>query len=75
MHKKLFIPGPTEVRDDILAAQAQPLIGHRMKAMTELYTGLINKTKEILATREHIPNKKERRKIRQEKAKRKGKNE
>jgi len=35
----------------------------------------IKLTKEILATREHIPNKKERRKIRQEKAKRKGKNE
>jgi aspartate aminotransferase-like enzyme len=54
MHKKLFIPGPTEVRDDILSAQAQPLIGHRMKAMTELYTGLINKTQEFLATKNFI---------------------
>jgi len=51
MHKKLFIPGPTEVREDILLAQSQPLIGHRMKAMTELYTGLINKTQELLATK------------------------
>jgi aspartate aminotransferase-like enzyme len=51
MHKKLFIPGPTEVREDILAAQAKPLIGHRMKAMTELYTGIINKIQELLETK------------------------
>jgi predicted phosphoserine aminotransferase len=50
MHKKLFIPGPTEVRKDILEAQATPLIGHRMKAMTELYTGMISKLKELLKT-------------------------
>jgi predicted phosphoserine aminotransferase len=50
MHKKLFIPGPTEVRQDILEAQATPLIGHRMKAMTELYTGMISKLKELLKT-------------------------
>ncbi|MBE0432729.1 alanine--glyoxylate aminotransferase family protein [candidate division WOR-3 bacterium] len=53
MHKKLFIPGPTEVRQDILDAQAKPMIGHRMKAFTELYTGLINKLKELLQT-EHF---------------------
>lgn len=51
MHKKLFIPGPTEVREDILKEQAQPLIGHRMKAMTELYTGIIAKIQELLATK------------------------
>jgi len=51
MHKKLFIPGPTEVRDDILKEQSLPLIGHRMKAMTELYTGIINKTQELLNTK------------------------
>jgi len=50
MHKKLFIPGPTEVRQDILEAQATPLIGHRMKAMTELYTGIISTLKELLKT-------------------------
>jgi len=51
MHKKLFIPGPTEVRKDILDAQAEPLIGHRMKAMTELYTGIIGKLQELLTTK------------------------
>jgi aspartate aminotransferase-like enzyme len=33
---KLWIPGPTHVRPEILAEQTQPLIGHRSKAMTEL---------------------------------------
>ena len=50
MHKKLFIPGPTEVRQEVLDAQAKPLIGHRMGAFTELYTGIINKLKELLKT-------------------------
>jgi predicted phosphoserine aminotransferase len=50
MHKKLFIPGPTEVRQDILDAQAKPMIGHRMKSFTELYTGIISKLKELLQT-------------------------
>ncbi|UCD19200.1 MAG: alanine--glyoxylate aminotransferase family protein [candidate division WOR-3 bacterium] len=51
MHKKLFIPGPTEVRKEVLDAQAQPMIGHRMKAFTELYTGIISKLKELLETK------------------------
>ena len=29
MYKKLFIPGPTHVREEILEAQAVPMIGHR----------------------------------------------
>ncbi|MFN0241671.1 MAG: pyridoxal-phosphate-dependent aminotransferase family protein [Planctomycetota bacterium] len=33
---KLWIPGPTEVRPEILAECARPMIGHRSKAMTAL---------------------------------------
>jgi len=33
---KIWIPGPTHVRPEILAEQTQPIIGHRSKAMTEL---------------------------------------
>jgi aspartate aminotransferase-like enzyme len=33
---KLWIPGPTEVRREILAECARPMIGHRSKAMTTL---------------------------------------
>ncbi len=54
MHKKLFIPGPTEVRQDILDAQATPLIGHRMKEMTTLYTGIFAKLQELLETKHFI---------------------
>lgn len=33
---KIWIPGPTFVRNEILAEQTQPMIGHRSKAMTDL---------------------------------------
>jgi aspartate aminotransferase-like enzyme len=32
----LWIPGPTEVRPEILAEQSRPMIGHRSKGMSEL---------------------------------------
>jgi len=32
---QLWIPGPTEVRPEILAACAHPMIGHRSATMTE----------------------------------------
>ncbi len=51
MAKKLFIPGPTEVRDDILKAQAQPMIGHRSKDFGVLYENIINKIKKALNTK------------------------
>jgi predicted phosphoserine aminotransferase len=33
---RFFLPGPTEVRPDVLMAQTRPMIGHRGKAMEEL---------------------------------------
>src|SRR5688572_5783820 len=33
---KIWIPGPTHVRPEVLAEQSQPMIGHRSKAMIEL---------------------------------------
>lgn len=33
---RFFLPGPTEVHPDVLAAQTRPMIGHRGKAMEEL---------------------------------------
>ena|SRR3990170_167173 len=43
MHKKLLIPGPTEVSQEILKEQAHPLIGHRSKEFSEFYSGITNK--------------------------------
>ena len=54
MHKKLFIPGPTEVREDILQAQAKPMIGHRSKDFSALYEGIVNKIKKALNTQNHV---------------------
>ncbi|MDR0373787.1 MAG: aminotransferase class V-fold PLP-dependent enzyme [Nitrososphaerota archaeon] len=43
MHKKLLIPGPTEVSKEILQEQTQYLIGHREKAFSDLYGGITDK--------------------------------
>ena len=37
MHKKLLIPGPTEVSQEILNEQTHPLISHRDKEFSDLY--------------------------------------
>ncbi len=54
MHKRLFIPGPTEVPPDVLMAQAKPMIGHRMAEYTELYTGIIDKLGKYFKTKQNI---------------------
>jgi aspartate aminotransferase-like enzyme len=43
MHKKLLIPGPTEVSKEMLNEQTRYLIGHREKEFTELYGGITDK--------------------------------
>ena len=36
MHKKLFIPGPVDVREDVLQKLATPQISHRGKEASAL---------------------------------------
>jgi aspartate aminotransferase-like enzyme len=43
LHKKLLIPGPTEVSKEMLQEQDRPLIGHREKEFSELYRGITDK--------------------------------
>jgi aspartate aminotransferase-like enzyme len=43
VHKKLLIPGPTEVSQAILKELAHPLIGHRSREFSELYSGIMSK--------------------------------
>ena len=50
MHKKLFIPGPTEVSKDSLEAMGTPMIGHRMKEYSQLQGRVTPKLKKILHT-------------------------
>ena len=47
MHKKLLIPGPTEVSQEILREQTHPLIGHRSKEFSKLYAGITEKLTEF----------------------------
>jgi aspartate aminotransferase-like enzyme len=49
-HKRLFIPGPTEVRVENLAALARPQIGHRSPEFKELYAGVVPKLRRLLGT-------------------------
>ena len=49
-HKRLFIPGPTEVRSENLAALARPQVGHRSGEFKELYASVIPKLKQLLKT-------------------------
>ncbi|MFB6102415.1 MAG: alanine--glyoxylate aminotransferase family protein [Haloplanus sp.] len=48
--KTLYIPGPTEVREDVIEAMCQPMFGHRMDRMTDLYTTIVEDTKDFLGT-------------------------
>jgi len=52
--KTLYLPGPTEVREDVIEAMAQPMFGHRMDRMTDLYTTIVEDTKEFLGTDDDV---------------------
>ncbi|MFP4458776.1 MAG: pyridoxal-phosphate-dependent aminotransferase family protein [Candidatus Zixiibacteriota bacterium] len=54
MHKKLMIPGPTEVLEDRLLKMATPMIGHRMAEYSELQKSVIPKLQKALYTENKI---------------------
>ena len=47
---RFFLPGPTEVRPEIAAAQQQPMIGHRGPAMESLLARMQPTLQELFAT-------------------------
>ncbi|NPA80655.1 MAG: alanine--glyoxylate aminotransferase family protein [Thermotogae bacterium] len=53
MHKKLFLPGPVEVAEEVLQRQALPLVGHRSREFSELYERVIVKLKRLFNTEYH----------------------
>lgn len=53
-HKKLFIPGPTEVAPEVLRAMGTPMIGHRDKAFVDLYARVQPKLKQALYTKGRV---------------------
>lgn len=54
MHKRLFIPGPVEVRQDVLERMATPMIGHRSKEASELQKSISDKLRKVFYTEEEI---------------------
>ena len=54
MYKKLFIPGPTHVRDEILQAQAAPMLGHRSKEYADLQAKVTSKLQQMLYTQQRV---------------------
>lgn len=54
MHKKLFIPGPVDVRRDVLEQMTKPIIGHRTKAASDLQRGISEKLQEVFYTKNEI---------------------
>lgn len=54
MYKKLFIPGPTHVRDEMLQAQTVPMIGHRAKEYSDLQAEVTPKLQELLYTQQRV---------------------
>lgn len=54
MHKKLFIPGPVEVSQDVLEKMAMPMIGHRSKEASELQRRISDNLRKLFYTKNEI---------------------
>jgi len=54
MYKKLFIPGPTHVTEDVLQKMATPMIGHRTKEASILQKGISDKLRKLMYTQNEI---------------------
>lgn len=54
MHKRLFIPGPVDVRPEVLARMAEPMIGHRTKEASALQKSVSDKLRQLMYTENEI---------------------
>lgn len=54
VHKKLFIPGPVEVKPEVLAKMATPMIGHRSQDASQLQRNISEKMQQLFYTQEAI---------------------
>ena len=53
-HKRLFLPGPVEVREEILHAQTQWMIGHRTTEFADLFSRLQSKLRQAFFTESRV---------------------
>lgn len=51
---RFFLPGPTEVHPEVLAALAQPVVGHRGPAMSELLAAVDPPLRRLFGTRRPV---------------------
>ncbi len=54
MRKKLFIPGPIEVKADVLKEMSRPLIGHRSKEASDLQRAISSNLQKLMYTQNEI---------------------
>lgn len=54
MHKKLFIPGPVEVKPEVLEQMAKPMIGHRGKDASAIQRRISENMRKIFFTESEI---------------------
>lgn len=54
MHKKLFIPGPVDVKKDVLDQMSTAMIGHRTKEASELQRGISEKIMKLFYTKNQV---------------------
>jgi aspartate aminotransferase-like enzyme len=51
---RLFIPGPVQVKDDVLQQLARPTLGHRLKEYSQLHEETVGMLKKLLFTNQHV---------------------
>ena len=54
MLKRLFIPGPVNVSEDVLIKMTTPMIGHRTKEASQLQRSISSKLKKLMFTENEI---------------------
>lgn len=54
MHKRLFIPGPVDVKEDVLQKMATPMIGHRTKEASNLQRRISEKIMKLFYTKNQV---------------------
>ena len=51
---RMFVPGPVDVDDEVLQAQAQPMLPHRSKEFEEIFRRASEKAQELFFTRYRV---------------------
>jgi predicted phosphoserine aminotransferase len=51
---RLFIPGPTDVVPETLAAQTRPMVGHRSQACADLFARVQPTLRQVLGTKDRV---------------------